>query len=90
VAAGTGLSVGAAAKYVDGNIVFILTGGYHKGLAYHKSVFTLGKILGQFLAVYADFAASVPDVHAGDSGFSSAGSDSKILYHNLFNLFTDQ
>jgi hypothetical protein len=83
VAACARLAVDSAAKNVDKHIEFSLVGGYHEGLAHHEDMFTLGKIDGYFPAVNRYFAASVPDVHAGDGGFSSSGSYAKILDHSV-------
>jgi hypothetical protein len=85
VAAGTGLTMSPASVNVDEDIVLLFTGGYHQGLPHHDGVFALGEVLGQILAVDADFPAAVPDIYPGNRSLSSAGSDTKILYH-LFNL----
>jgi hypothetical protein len=85
VAAGSGLTVGASAVDIDKDVEFILAHSNHQGLPYHKGVLSLRKILGQFLAVYDDLTASVPDIHPGHGGLSSSGSDTKILYH-IINL----
>jgi hypothetical protein len=77
------LPVDSAAKHIDKHIEFILVGGYHEGLAHHEDMFALGEIDGYFPAVNRYFAASVPDIHAGDGGFSSSGSDAKILDHSV-------
>jgi hypothetical protein len=47
----------------------------------HQGVFSLGKIQGQFPAVDRYFTAPIPNIDPGDGGFSSAGTNTKILNH---------
>jgi hypothetical protein len=86
VPAGAGLTVGAAAVDINQNIEFAFIRGNHEGLPYHIDVFPQGKILGQISAVYHNFTASVPDIYPGNGGFSSSGSNTKILNHLVTSL----
>jgi hypothetical protein len=86
VTAGAGLAVGTPAKDIDQHIKLIFVGGYHQGLTNHQGMFTLGKILGQILAVDGYFTAPVPNIHPGDGSLSSARTDTKIFKHSTTSL----
>jgi hypothetical protein len=81
VTASPGLAVGSAAINIDQYVEFVFTGGDHQGLTHHHGMFSLGKILGQFPAVNNDFTGSIPNIHPGDRGFSSSGTNTKVLNH---------
>jgi hypothetical protein len=76
VPARAGLTVRAAAVYVYQYVKFVFTRGYHKGLPYHHDMLTLGKIKGQFPAVYGNFTVPVPDIYPGNRCFTPSRTDS--------------
>ena len=61
--AGSGLTIHTPAVDIDKYIEFILAGSNHKGLAYHKCMLALAKILNKFFAIYRNFSASVTYIH---------------------------
>jgi hypothetical protein len=85
VPTGSSLAISPAAVDIDKNVKLVFVGGYHKGLPHYYGMFTLGKVLAHILTVYRYFALAVPNIHPGNRGLSSSGSDTKILSH-LFNL----
>jgi hypothetical protein len=79
--AGIGLAIDSAAIDIYQDVKFVFVGSNHQGLAHHQGMLPLDKILGQFLAVYDDFAASIPNIHPGNGSLPSACTDTKILNH---------
>jgi hypothetical protein len=83
MAASAGLTVYAAAIYIDKHVEFIFAGGYHQRGTYDINVFALWKIFIQTPAVYDNLSTAVAHINAGNRCFSPAGSNTKISNHNI-------
>jgi hypothetical protein len=83
MAASARLTVYTAAVHIDKHIEFIFACDNHKRGTHDINVFALRKIFIQKPAVYGNLSTAVAHINAGDGGFSSAGSNTKIFNHNI-------